>query len=113
MSRNPVKRVFKEDFKLATIVAQKNRIVKGVNKKMSEFYQSQLKSIAAERELLRAGYAAKARAEMRAVSASESVEDIMAAVDRLRAYTDALRERLNALERDEAYCTAKATEVSD
>lgn len=80
---------------------------------MSEFYQSRLKSIAAERELLRAGYAAKARAEMRAVSASESVEDTMAAVDRLRAYTDALRERLDALERDEAYCTAKATEASD
>lgn len=33
MSRNPVKRVFKEDFKLTIIVAQKNRIVKGVNKK--------------------------------------------------------------------------------
>lgn len=80
---------------------------------MSEFYQGQLKAIAAERELLRAGYAAKARAEMQAVSSTDSVEDTMAAVDRLRAYTDALRERLNALERDEAYCTAKATEVSD
>lgn len=80
---------------------------------MSEFYQSQLKAIAAERELLRAGYAAKARAEMQEVSSTDSVEETVAAVDRLRAYTDALRERLNALERDEAYCTAKATEVSD
>lgn len=63
--------------------------------------------------MLRAGYAAKARAEMQEVSSTESVEETVAAVDRLRAYTDALRERLNALERDEAYCTAKVTEVSD